>query len=397
MKAACIPMVAACVFAAVCRADVPSPGHAGKLPAASRQSLLDKEARPFVFADPDWFQWGGSCILGEDGKYHLFYARWPRDNPRGMFGWLYVSEIARAVADKPEGPYVHQETVLKGFGEPQQERWDAHNAHNPCITRMKDPDTGKLRYYLYFIANRDDDETASDWLDRVVTQRVGVASADSPAGPWKRHDKPVIAPPAGPLRRYVTNPGVCQLPDGRYLMVLKGRANEGSGEAARRGNFGPMLHGWALADRPEGPFVAQDSLLFPASVPAEDPCVWVQGGWIFCAVKDWHGKLGGQTGISYVRGKLDADGKIDWQVPENASITPREIRWDDGIVTKLDATERPFVLRDASGKPSHLFMAASELNPFANGNQKPRADGKVVPLRNLPFNLCLPLVPTPGG
>ena len=35
------------------------------------------------------------------------------------------------------------------------------------ITRMLDPQTGRERYYLYFIANRDDDEAESDWMDRM--------------------------------------------------------------------------------------------------------------------------------------------------------------------------------------------------------------------------------------
>ncbi|MEN9359592.1 MAG: hypothetical protein RL095_1127 [Verrucomicrobiota bacterium] len=48
------------------------------LPAASRASLADQQARPFVFADPDYFHWGGTPVLGDDGRYHLFYDRWSR-------------------------------------------------------------------------------------------------------------------------------------------------------------------------------------------------------------------------------------------------------------------------------------------------------------------------------
>ena len=62
-----------------------------------------------------------------------------------MGGWLYESEIAHATAANPEGPCQHKEVVLKGFGKPQPQRWDASNAHNPHVTRMKDPVSGKYR------------------------------------------------------------------------------------------------------------------------------------------------------------------------------------------------------------------------------------------------------------
>jgi len=364
----------------------PRPGKAACLPASSRASLKDKKTRPYIFAVPDYYQWGASCILGEDGQYHLFYSRWKRDNPRGMFGWLYVSEIAHATALKPEGPYVYKETLLQGFGEPQASRWDAFNAHNPDITRMKDPKTGKLKYYLYFIATRDNDDMKSDWWDRIINQRIGVASSDSINGPWKRHPSPVITPPTGPLNHYLVNPGVCQLPNGKYLMLLKGR-----GKGKDKHHVGPMLHGWALSDSPLGPFKAMDSLLFPASYSAEDPCVWIQDGWIMAAVKDWHGKISGTAGISFIRGKINSKGNIAWEIPKDASMTGREICWSDGKVTRLNATERPFVLLDASGKPSHLFMAASTGSPFKNATQIPREKTKLVPLENLPFNCCIPL------
>ena len=358
-----------------------TPGPAQPLPVTSRASLADHTARAHVFADPDWFQWGGSVVLGADGRYHMFYSRWRRDNPRGMKGWLYESQIARAVADTPEGPYQHVVVVLEGFGQPQPERWDASNAHNPCITHMRDPRTGEERYYLYFIANRDDDDQVTqhgepdDWWDRVSKQRIGVAVSDSIEGPWTRHPRPVITPPAGPLKHFQVNPGVCQLPDGRFLMVLKAR-DDSSGH-------GRMVHGWALADHPEGPFVGQESLLFPATVHAEDPCVWVEGEWIFAAVKDWGGQLSGTPGIGHVRGKLVGD-SIRWETPENSNISPRHLQWEDGQQTALHHLERPFVLRDAAGAPTHLFAACSVGNPFDG-------DHLTGPSSRLPFNVCIPL------
>lgn len=355
----------------------PSPGVAGPLPAKSRKSLEDKRARKHIFADPEYYQWGGSVIRDQDGTFHMFYSRWPRNNSRGMGGWLYESEIAHATAAKPEGPYQHQEVVLKGFCKPQPERWDASNAHNPHVTRMMDPVSGKYRYYLYFIATRDDDTMEDDWMDNIINQRVGVAMADSLQGPWKRHKEPVVEMPNASLHHYLVNPGVCQLPDGRFLMVLKGR---GKGKNGKPKGY---RQGWALADRPEGPFIVQENLLIPDSFLAEDPYVWVQDGWILAVVKDWQGKISGTPGISFVRGKMQADNTVQWSIPKHANVALKEIRWDDGISTKLNRIERPSILVNKKGLPTHLFAAASVKKP---------SKGPATGLDTLPFNLCLPLV-----
>ena len=41
-------------------------------------------------------------VKGEDGLYHIFYSRWPKD-----IGWSWVtdSEIAHAVSVSPYGPW----------------------------------------------------------------------------------------------------------------------------------------------------------------------------------------------------------------------------------------------------------------------------------------------------
>ena len=376
--------------AAASAGEPSGPGVAGRLPAASRASLQDNQARPCMFADPGFYQWGGTPILGDDGLYHIFYDRWPRGNPRGMFGWLYITEIAHAVSAKPEGPYVFRNVAISSPGDNPAGRWDAVNTHNAYITRFPNPATGKLRYYLYFIANRGDKTTSDPWMVHVGHQRIGVAWSDSPDGPWTRHSGPVCEP-GGPLRHYVVNPGVTRLPDGRYLMALKGRG----AVAGKPKDWGPMLHGWALADKPTGPFVIQSTLLFPGSVGAEDPCVWVQDGRVFAAVKDWNGQLSGiAPGISWVYGDLQPDGSVKWTVPKNPLVSARVLKWDDGTETKVYALERPYVLLDKQGRPSHLFAACSLQSEFGGSSQTPKAKPNPVKPENLPFNVCIPLTAT---
>jgi hypothetical protein len=370
-------------------AEPSGPGVAGRLPAASKATLQDNRARPHMFADPGFYQWGGTPILGDDGLYHMFYDRWPRDNPRGMFGWLYITEIAHAVAKTPEGPYEFRNVAIQSPGDNPPGRWDAVNTHNACITRFPDPDTGKLRYFLYFIANRGKNTMSDPWLVHVGNQRIGVAWSDSPDGPWTRNPDPVCVP-GGPLQYYVVNPGVTRLPDGRYLMALKGRALIPD----KPGQWGPMLHGWALAAKPTGPFVIQPTLLFPGDISAEDPCVWVQDGRVFAAVKDWNGKLSGKAaGISWVYGDIGSDGTVHWSIPKNPLLSARVLKWDDGTETKIHALERPYVLLDKNGRPSHLFAACSLQNEFGGSSQIPKENPPPIKPENLPFNVCIPLVP----
>src|SRR5262245_45244510 len=78
-----------------------------------------------------YWVWCGSVIKGDDGRYHMFASRWPKDitfHP----GWMTNSEIVRAVADRPEGPYVFQQVVLPARG---ADYWDGRSTHNPSITR----------------------------------------------------------------------------------------------------------------------------------------------------------------------------------------------------------------------------------------------------------------------
>lgn len=61
------------------------------------------------FAMDGWWVWCGSVVHGEDG-------RWPMSHP--MFqGYTVCSEIVRAVADTPVGPYTFVELAFSNGGE----------------------------------------------------------------------------------------------------------------------------------------------------------------------------------------------------------------------------------------------------------------------------------------
>ena len=45
--------------------------------------------------DAQWYNWCNSVVQGEDGRFHLFYARFPKS--KGFSSWLVYSEIIRLV------------------------------------------------------------------------------------------------------------------------------------------------------------------------------------------------------------------------------------------------------------------------------------------------------------
>ncbi|MFD2256636.1 ThuA domain-containing protein [Luteolibacter algae] len=109
------------------------------------QSLLSPVPPTAKFYDPEYEIWGGSAVKGDDGKYHMFYSRWLRKLTHEA--WVTHSEIAHAVSDTPFGPWKHSDVSLPPRG---GKFWDANCTHNPTIMRAEG------RYYLYYMGNRGD-------------------------------------------------------------------------------------------------------------------------------------------------------------------------------------------------------------------------------------------------
>jgi len=93
------------------------------------QQMLQEVDSTEIFFSKDYYTWCSTVIKGEDGKYHMFYSRWPHGKRsldddtmnyifNGFKGWCKYSEIAYAVSDKLNGPYKYVSTVLKGDGDP---------------------------------------------------------------------------------------------------------------------------------------------------------------------------------------------------------------------------------------------------------------------------------------
>lgn len=315
------------------------------------------------FEDPGHIVWCGTVVRDDQGKHHLFYSRWPRK--LGHYAWVTHSEVAHAVADNPLGPYKFVDVALPARG---KEYWDGLCTHNPTVVKFG----GK--YYLYYMGNTGDGKAMPtlNWTHR-NNQRIGVAVADSPNGPWTRTDTPLIAPTPGFHDALcLANPSVTQRPDGGYLMVYKAVGDNG-----KKPFGGPVVHIVATSDSPTGPFKKHSNPVFTSkgsSFAAEDPFIWYGSDRYWAIVKDFSGSFT-QAGTSLALFE-SADG-FSWKPAAHTLVSTLDLKWADGTHQKLMKLERPQLLLE-NGQPTVLLCAAApegKLNDSFNVQ---------IPLRNPP-------------
>ncbi|MGQ7871100.1 glycoside hydrolase family protein [Sunxiuqinia sp. sy24] len=309
-----------------------------------------------VLKDPNYYIWGASMVQGEDQRYHLFYSRWPKST--GFGGWLDHSVIAYATADSPGGPYTHEKVILDGFG---KGHWNEQSAHNPHINKFGN------KYYLYFISHVNDDfGKKNETENHRWGQRIGVAVADKPTGPWKVSEKPLIDYQEGKgAEGYMVNPSVCKNTDGSYLMIFKTRSN--IPEFEKR-----MIQCTATSPNPDGPFVISEKPILTEK-EAEDPFLWFQNGKYYAVLDDQRGLYTGSHGLALFS---SADGQV-WDVAKTPNVMKPVLIWEDGSRSKLRFLERPQIWLDKNGNPAMLFCAAM---------LKESKDSI-----NLPFNVHIPI------
>jgi hypothetical protein len=306
-----------------------------------------------AFYMADHWIWCGSVIRGDDGRYHMFASRWPR-TLRFAPHWLTNSEIVRAVADRPEGPFKFAEIVLPARGE---NFWDGRMTHNPTVHRLGST-------YLLFYAG----STFSGWTPAAASQararmpfvqearrnqRIGLATAPSLEGPWERRDHPILEPRAGQWDALMTtNPAPCVLANGSVLLVYKST-----------GDADDLLRmGAARADRPEGPYErATDEELFAFTGPGEhveDAYVWHEDGRFQLIMKDINGGLSGETGAGVHA--MSGDG-ITWSLSPSPKAYSLTLPFVNGNERTFARVERPQLLIE-DGRPRMLYLAVAESN-----------------------------------
>lgn len=96
-----------------------------------KEAFIDKlmpAPKEAGFMRDGYWIWGSSVIKGEDGKYHMFADMWPQSLEFG--NWVTNTEIAHAVSDTPEGPYVFSDIAI---GPRDSTYFDGKCAMNPRV------------------------------------------------------------------------------------------------------------------------------------------------------------------------------------------------------------------------------------------------------------------------
>ncbi|WP_438349471.1 glycoside hydrolase family protein [Paenibacillus sp. FA6] len=302
------------------------------------------------YREDDHYIWCGSCVRGEDGRYHLFASRWSKELGFGV-NWLFNCEIVRASSETPEGPYRYEETVL---GRRDRAFFDGMNQHNPYIQQWNGT------YYLYYMGTTyggpipgpgesiPSERGAEVWNNK----RIGLAVSQSVYGPWRRKSTPLLEPRPGKWDCTITtNPAVTILPDGTTYMIYKSREYAGS----------TLQLGVVIADHPEGPFrrLTDDPILnfSDPDLHVEDPYLWHADGLFHLLMKDdlKNGSSGltGEWGAGVYATSEDC---IHWSIHPSPKAYSRMVKWDDGTQSEMCNLERPYLLFE-DGVPTHLFAA----------------------------------------
>ncbi|QYY35277.1 glycoside hydrolase family protein [Ruficoccus sp. ZRK36] len=309
------------------------------------------------FSMEDYWVWCPSVARDDDGRYHMFASRWPKQVPFNP-GWLTHSEVVRAVSDTAEGPYVFQEVVLPARG---PDYWDGSMTHNPSIARAKDG-----TWLLYYTGTQKEhregvaENTEAIKLDKISTderearahrnQRIGLATAPEITGPWTRLNQPILEPRLDCWDSLmVTNPAPCVEADGSLLLLYKSVLYRGDkmhlGVCRAQDYHGPYQR---LSDEPILTFGGRDDV--------EDPFVWVEGGRYHSIMKDVKGGIGGHPGGGIY---VQSDDGVNWRLTQDVHAYSRTIRWQDGTRTVQDFLERPGLILGPDNRPRYFTAATA--------------------------------------
>jgi len=288
-----------------------------------------------------YYVWGTSPIIGDDGKTHVFYSRWPEKY--GMGGWIHQSEIAHAVADTPESEFEYVSTILK----PREGNfWDSTTCHNPHIKYVD----GK--YCLFYMGNSN---------KKTNTKRVGLSISDSPNGPWEHAEKPLLNVSSEEEawdNHCTSNPTFLKHPNSQYWLYYKSWNTadyENYTDPKIRGN---RKYGLAIAENLEGPYSKYegnpviDYSGMGNNIQAEDGYVWYENGKFKMILRDM-GIFNHQYGLY-----IESPDGIHWSKPKIAYYNTDHYFTQPPKpkhLSKYGRFERPQLLLQ-NGKPSHLFL-----------------------------------------
>ena len=253
--------------------------------------------------DNEYSYWGGNPILGDDGKYHCFVARWPENTPKGHFDW-HISTVAHAVADNPLGSW----SVL---GEAYPELRNGGMGHNPEVRRLKD---GRWGLFL-------------NGGNILMTEGRDIN------GKWTETGSLTESPDWHPHLRYTANPSfINPRPDGSLVFC------------SRLGSIGFIPDGDPLS-----PLEGVNTRIYPSYEGGpEDPVIWKTGHQFHVIFNYWKVRLAV---------KLRSHDGVNWELDPGVAYTQLAEKYTDGTIVPWYKAERPKVVQDEHGRATHLSLA----------------------------------------
>jgi hypothetical protein len=327
-----------------------------------------------------WHVWGSHVVLDPaTGLWHMVASIYPR-NQTFLDIWLLDARIIHATARDYWGPFCREGSYSIALDHGPEGAWD-RSVMNPKL--LRDSVSGKWLLFYTGSAYAGPWPVAGQPLPPTrsaqASQRIGVASAPSPAGPYTRLGAPLLQPrPSQWDARILSNPAVTQLRNGSLLMIYKSSNPAGANTTQTQ-----VCLGVARADAWAGPWarVRSDPIL-PCpqhSFLGEDPTVWVdaaRGTVAHLVFKDFAGAFthAGYSGAHAVSG----DEGATWSLAEPALAYTTTHAWEDGVTRRQHAQERAQVILSAQGQPVAMSFAT---DTALNGSQ------------GLYWNMIMPLVP----
>ena len=334
---------------------------------------LGQAPRTPAFESEGYWVWGSSVIKGNDGKYHMFVSRFPKSLPFHP-GWMVASEIVHAISDTPEGPYKFSDIALPARG---AQYWDGRSTHNPRILEYQIKKNLLHPRSTHPFANPTYDQLTLDSPWCTVgrsNKRIGLAIADSPYGPWKRFDEPILKTKPNTFYSFlVSNPSPIIQEDGSVMMIFKGRAYVGDDK------FSDMALGMAYAPSIEGPYTVlnngQPIFQVDGQGEAEDPFLWKDSRGYHAIFKDHVAKFTGEKGGGVM---AHSPNGIQWTIDKDPKAYSRTVEWEDGKVEMQGQLERPFLLFE-NGKATHAFFAT--MNGAGGFDNATQSWNMVIPIK----------------
>lgn len=309
------------------------PPNAG---AESFQYRIEDGVKANVSEESGFFVWGTN-VIEHSGTYYCIGNKWIDTD--GFSGWVHYNRIYIGSSANKLGPFslVTEISVLR------TQAWAANMVTNPNIIKIG------ATYYLYYVGTNYSSVTYPV-VDSEArnNQKIGVASASSPAGPWTPStNNPILSPSVGDWdQNLVNNPSVYVDGVGDINMVYKSDLN---------GTPNDLRLGKVKLTTFEGPVTDRSTAApnFGLDVFAEDPTIWFEDGkyWaIFKAMDSEVVPVG--NGILAV----SDDGGATFRLALGEHAYSLTVDWTDVTSNIYSKIERPFVLVEA-GVATALFTA----------------------------------------